>query len=103
MSRIDQKFSIGFKSGDWEGPGSRVIPGSAIRALATLEVCFGSLSCWKIEVWLYFYSSRERYSVHVQCTLYYEEEKISLFIPMTGNMESTNENMIIYYEAAHFL
>jgi len=48
-SRMDHKFSMGLKSGDWAGQFKRHIPFFCINSLFNLAVFFGSLSSWKIQ------------------------------------------------------
>ena len=47
-SRILQRFSIGFKSGDCDGHSNTGAQFSTNHALVALAVCFGSSSCWNI-------------------------------------------------------
>ena len=50
LSRIDQRFSIGLRSGDWEGQwGKRWIPRCLMICYTRFAVCFGSLSCWSAQ------------------------------------------------------
>jgi len=50
LSRIDQRFSIGLRSGDWEGQyGKRLMPRCLMNSCKRLAVCFGSLSCWNAQ------------------------------------------------------
>ena len=42
-------FSMGFRSGDCEGHGKTFILQAVIHFCVDLEVCFGSLSCWKVQ------------------------------------------------------
>lgn len=44
-----QRFSIGFRSGDWLGHASTLICFLRSHSLVFLAVCFGSLSCWKTQ------------------------------------------------------
>ena len=45
-------FSMGFRSGDCEGHGKTFILQAVNHFCVDLEVCFGSLSCWKVQPWL---------------------------------------------------
>ena len=45
--RCSQRCLIGFRSGDWAGQDKTWISLSLIHFLTFLEVCFGSMSCWK--------------------------------------------------------
>ena len=47
----DHMFSIGFKSGDWDGHCKTLILFSQNHFCVDFEVCLGSLSCWKVHLW----------------------------------------------------
>src|SRR5579859_4389664 len=47
---IDHKFSIGFKSGEYDGQSRTAEYQFSRRDTVSLALCFGSLSCW------YFYN-----------------------------------------------
>lgn len=42
-------FSLGFRSGDWDGHGRSFILCSVTHFCVGFDVCFGSLSWWKIQ------------------------------------------------------
>ena len=44
-----QRFSIGFRSGDWLGHSRTLKCFLRSHSLVALAVCFGSLSCWKTQ------------------------------------------------------
>src|SRR4029434_2502214 len=43
------RFSMGFRSGDCDGLGKTFILRSVNHFCVDFEVCFGSLSCWKVQ------------------------------------------------------
>ena len=45
------RFSIGLRSGDWDGHCRMLILLSRNHFCVDLEVCFGSLLCWKVHLW----------------------------------------------------
>src|SRR4029434_3806788 len=43
------RFSIGFRSGDFDGHDKAFILRSVNHFCVDIEVCFGSLTCWKVQ------------------------------------------------------
>src|SRR4029434_5823090 len=43
------RFSMGFRSGDCDGHGKTFILRSVNHFCVDFEVCFGSLTCWKVQ------------------------------------------------------
>ena len=53
-----QRFSMGLRSGDWDGQGRSLILCLVNHFWVNLAVCLGSLSCWKTQ-WRPIFSFRE--------------------------------------------
>src|SRR4029434_10585954 len=61
------RFSMGFRSGDCDGHGKTFIPWSVDNFCVDFEVCFGSLSCCKVQPWpiLSFLEGAVRFSFNI--------------------------------------
>src|SRR4029434_1793194 len=62
------RFSMGFRLGDCDGHGKTFILWSVNHFCVDFEVCFGSLSCWKVQPWpiLSFLAEAIRFSFNIR-------------------------------------